>query len=63
MKTLARKNLPVSSPILPTLAWWLLLDRLEVSGVVWGVAYSVAALVWAVNLYTLFKTEQVDIFK
>ena len=63
MKTLARKNLPVSAPILPTLAWWLLLDRLEVSGVVWGVAYSVAALVWAVNLYTLFKTEQVDIFK
>ena len=63
MKTIARKNIPPSAPVIPTIAWWLLLDRLDVGGVAWGVFYTVAAIVWAASIFSAFKAEQVDIFK
>ena len=63
MKTIAYKNLPVSYPIIPTLTWWLFLDRLDVGDVAWGVFYTVAAIVWTHAIYIVFKTEQVDIFE
>ncbi len=63
MKRIAYKNLPVRYPIVPTLAWWLLLDRLDVGGVAWGVFYTVSAIIWAIIILAVFKTKQIDIFE
>ena len=63
MKTIARKNQPPTAPFLATITWWLFLDRLDVGDVAWGVFYTVAAIVWTLAIYIVFKTEQVDIFE
>ena len=63
MKTMARKTLSPTAPVRPTITWWLLLDRLHVGDVVWGVYYTITAIVWAASIYAIHKAEPIDIFK
>ena len=48
---------------MPTITWWLLLDRIGVGDVVWGVYYTITAIVWAASIYAIHKAEPDDIFK
>ena len=61
MKRIAYKNLPATWPITPTIAFWLLLDRIGVGDVAWGVFYTLAAIVWVIVAVAVFNTEQVDV--
>ena len=63
MKTIDRKNLSPTLPVTGTIACWLLLDRLGVGDVVWGVFYTLFGIFWAASIYALYKAEPVDIFK
>ena len=62
MKVIDRKNTPPAAPVMPTITWWLLLDRIGVGDVVWGVYYTITAIVWAASIYAIHKAEPVDIF-
>ena len=48
---------------MPTITWWLLLDRIGVGDVAWGVFYALFGIFWAASIYALYKAEPVDIFK
>ena len=61
MKRIAYKNLPATWPITPTIVFWLLLDRIGVGDVAWGVFYTLAAIVWVTVAVVVFNTEQVDV--
>ena len=63
MKTIDRKNLPPTAPVMPTITWWLLLDRIGVGDVAWGVFYTLAVVIWAASIYALYTAEPTDIFK
>ena len=63
MKRIAYRNLPATWPITPTITFWLLLDKIGVGGVAWGVFYTIAVIVWAASIYALYKAEPIDIFK
>lgn len=50
---IAKKYLPMPSPLLITLVTWLLLDRIEAPGWVWGacgVMLLILAAVWIADL-------------
>lgn len=61
MKRIAYRNLPATWPITPTITFWLLLDKIGVGGVAWGVFYTLAAIVWVLVAVIVFATEQVDL--
>ena len=63
MKAIDRKNIPPAAPVMATITWWLLLDRLHVGDVVWGVFYTLAGIIWAASIYALYKAEPIDIFE
>ena len=63
MKTIDRKNLSPTAPVMPTITWWLLLDRIGVGDVAWGVFYTLFGIFWAASIYALYTSEPVDIFK
>ena len=45
-----------------TITWWLLLDRLGVGDIAWGVFYTLFGIFWAASIYALYKAEPTDIF-
>ena len=61
MKRISYKNLPATWPITPTITFWLLLDRLGVGDVTWGVFYTLAAIIWVIIAVVVFNTEQVHV--
>jgi hypothetical protein len=53
MDVIKRKHLPTNLP-LGTTAWsWLLLDRFEAGGIVWGVWGTMVALLWLASLLAI----------
>jgi hypothetical protein len=62
-KVVSTKNLPVRVPTVATIAWWLLLDRLHVSPIAWGVFYTLAAIIWIITIVGLFVQESADPFE
>lgn len=38
--------LPLRMPLLPSIVLWLLLDRLQAPGFVWGIVGTIMALLW-----------------
>jgi len=61
-KVVSRENLPTNLPIRFTILIWLLLDRLQVSQLVWGVGLSLIFLVWVGAIVNLTRAKQFDIF-
>lgn len=55
------KYLPHRLPTTSTIATYLLLDKLQVSGVIWGVFYTVYSLVWIFVIYSMSTTKYLDI--
>lgn len=63
MKVIDRKNIPPAAPVMATITWWLLLDRIGVGDVAWGVFYTLFGIFWAASIYALYQAEPTDIFK
>ena len=62
-KVVANKNLPVPMPLQFSLICYLLLDKFQAAGWVWGAVGVILALLWIVYFIAIFSTEQVDLFK
>lgn len=56
-------NMPVTFPIFPTLTVWLLLDRLQPPGWVWGTVSTIFGLYWLLIICAAFGTRMVDVTK
>lgn len=61
MNTIAYKNLPARPPVLLTAVTWLLLDRLDASGLWWGVAITLLALIWINQIVGMVREDHVDV--
>ena len=54
-------NMPTSLPITPTVMVGLLLDRLHVSGVLWGIAGTIFTAIWIATIIRLCIERSVDV--
>jgi len=61
MNVISRTQLPTYLPIIQPIVWWLLLDRLNASPTIWGVYYTLYAIVWILCLVVAVKQKQVKI--
>lgn len=61
-KVLMYKNLPTRLPVVSTTVAWLLLDRLQAPGWVWGAVGAFYVLIWIICLYGFWTEENIDIF-
>lgn len=61
-RVIPSKRLPVRPPIVLTVTMWLLLDRLYVSEVVWGIMGTVIAIVWIAAIYAMIVQKFADPF-
>ncbi len=50
-------------PLQSTLIAYLLLDRFNASGIVWGIVGTLYVILWALWIFSLFITERIDLFK
>lgn len=60
-KVLSQKQLPIRSPIWGCIVYWLLLDRLDAAGWVWGVAGTLLAVLVISWVCSLFMYDSVEI--
>jgi hypothetical protein len=66
MKQVKRISMANEAPRLPltfTVAWWLLLDRLQPPGWVWGASGVVIVLLWVMGALAIWQFEPVDVLK
>lgn len=61
MRVIRYANIPAKYPIIPTICWWLLLDRLGVGGFGMGVFWTIAGIWWVICIALVFHQEQVDV--
>lgn len=54
--------MPTKFPVPITILVWLLLDRLQVSELMWGISYAVAAILWIAIIITFFTEDRKDVF-
>ena len=62
-KVINPKNLPLRPPLIGTLVWWLVFDKLDVPGWGWGVMGTLLAVVWAVWVFEFFTRDLVNVLK
>ena len=62
-EVIAFKNLPSRLPVIQSIVFWLLLDRVQPPRWCWGVIGTVLAFIWVVCLVGFFKQKEVDILK
>ena len=60
-KVISRKNLPASIPLISTAVTWLVLDRLQAAGWVYGVMGTVLALAWIGAIVGMCTEKQTDV--
>ena len=53
-KVIDRDQLPSHWPVVGTLVWWLVLERLDAPGWVWGSVGAVVFLAWLAIGYRIF---------
>lgn len=61
MKVISYKNLPTRWPVVATIAWWLLLDRLDAPGWLWGTLGTLLVIAWVACIYNICVQEQVNV--
>jgi len=61
LKKIARQNIPHNFPVVSTTVAWLLLDRLDASGIVWGIVGTVFAILWVLVLLDIVWSDSVDL--
>ena len=63
-KKISQMNMPVAFRITRYITYWLLLDRLQVSDVIWGIFWTISVILALISLYVQFiSSEYIDIFK
>lgn len=60
---ISRKNLPVKFPVSSTVIAFLLLDKFNAAGWVWGAFGVLFFIIWACAIFLLVTEEDVDILK
>lgn len=60
---ISNDNLPRKFPVVALITWWMLLDRLNPPGWVWGVALTLLGIGALAQLFYATTQVQVDIFK
>jgi hypothetical protein len=55
------KQIPSHWPIYGTVTGWLLLDRLNAAGWVWGVWGTIMVIAWIVLGFDIFNSKQVEV--
>jgi len=61
-KVVDRRNLPMNPPTLLTVVACLVCDRLNITGVAWGVVLTLLGIDWFVFFYFMFHDEPTKIF-
>lgn len=61
-KVIDYKNRPEHFPIVGTITWYLLFDKLDLPAWAWGIAGTLAILVWAGICWDIYTQEKIDIF-
>jgi hypothetical protein len=56
-KVISRKQLPTNLPTQFTLLMWLVLDKLDSPGWVWGVVGTLVAILWASAIHAMYTQE------
>ena len=62
-KVISSKNLPMRMPIIGTLVWWLVLDKLGAPGWVWGVLGTVLFVGWIAAIADIWNRDDVEVLK
>lgn len=57
-KVINAANIPCEWPVVPTLVLYLFLDRVDASGVVWGIIGTFVVLAWVLVAIDVFTREQ-----
>jgi len=61
LKKIARQNIPHNFPVVSTTVAWLLLDRLDASGIVWGIVGTIFAIWWVLTILDIGYSDSVDL--
>lgn len=62
-KVINNSNLPGRLSLIQPLVFWLVLERLDAAGWVWGVVGCLVVIIWILQIVGLFIQDQVDILK
>lgn len=54
--------MPVAFPVFPTLTLYLMLDKFNAPGWLWGVLGTVMAIIWIACIVEIYTCEDVDVF-
>lgn len=60
-KVISSKNLPMRPPLIGTLVWWLVLDKIGAPGWVWGVLGTFIFVGWIVFVVDILNRDYVDV--
>lgn len=63
MKVISYKNMPVRLPVGGSCVLYLLLDRFQAPGWVWGVLGTLLAILWIVAVHKMFTQKQTELFE
>lgn len=58
---LSRKNQAPQLPLMHTVVWWLVLDKLDAAPWVWGAWAALFVLVWLAALFDILTARQVEL--
>lgn len=61
MKTISFKNIPPKFPLHLTAIVYLLLDKFQPEGFVYGIVWTIVALMWLYSIIALFVENRVDV--
>ncbi len=60
-KVIAPKNLPTNPPIWTPVLTWLILDRLQPAGWVYGVVWTIVIIICAFSLFRFFYQDETEL--
>lgn len=62
-KVISSKNLPMRMPLIGTLVWWLVVDKLGAPGWVWGVLGTLLVVGWIAFGVDVWNRDDVEVLK
>lgn len=62
-KVISGRNLPMRSPLIATLVWWLVLDHINAPGWAWGVFYTLLVIVWFAYAWDSWTNTSMNVFR
>jgi len=61
-KVIDTKNLPTRFPLIFSIVVYLLLDRFNVSDLIWGISITAVMLIWIIAVISFIDQTKIDIF-